>query len=346
MIFNKALGLPTNILGSVRMSYHKHPTIQFLLKKDIDITTLQEKFIVERKYHSGGELMTDTIHCEIVGMPKSQEKINKPYTKPTSNGKKGNETRKNQNNHYHQPNQPIEEIQIVKINGIESNSDIEKVKKWLALYGELLSEIKEESYHDNDPEAVHVGNGVFSVKMKIRKEIPNFLPALGLKIRINYKGCNLLCPNCYRVHPRGYCKNAKLTWIGYVHRFMQNNPTIAPEAYGRWWQITKREYPDKSPSANCETIPTKNKTDSERRIISKLREIRKSTEANPNVTSTSAKLKETIEKSVEQLILRGLSITEAVEYEANQMRLKQLQEKMTNKSTLNQYKTSKSQNHA
>ena len=132
----------------------------------------------------------------------------------------------------------------------------------------------------------------------------------------------------------------------YSIRFMQNNPTIAPEAYGRWWQITKREYSDKSPSANCETIPTKNKTDSERHIISKLREIRKSTEANQNVTSTSAKLKETIEKSVEQLILRGLSITEAVEYEANQMRLKQLQEKMTNKSTLNQYKTSKSQNHA
>ena len=96
-IFNKALGLPTDILGSVRMSYHKHPTIQFLLKKDIEITTLQEKFVVERKYHSGGELMTDTIHCQIVGMPKSQETINKPYTRTTSNGKQGNETRKNQN---------------------------------------------------------------------------------------------------------------------------------------------------------------------------------------------------------------------------------------------------------
>ena len=41
----------------------------------------------------------------------------------------------------------------------------------------------------SNPEAQKVGNGVYSVKMKIRKPIPNFLPALGLKIRINYKGC-------------------------------------------------------------------------------------------------------------------------------------------------------------
>ena len=70
------------------------------------------------------------------------------------------------------------------------------------------------------------------------------LPALGLKIRINYTGCILLCPHCYRLHPRGNCKNAKLTWIGYVHRFIQNNPTLDPQAYGRWWAITMREFPN------------------------------------------------------------------------------------------------------
>ena len=96
------------------------------------------------------------------------------------------------------------------------------------------------------PDESKVGNGVYSVKMKIVKQIPNFLPALGLKIRINYRGCQLLCPNCYRVHPRRRCLNEKLTWIGYVHRFIQNNPKLEPQAYGRWWQIEKNEYPPNS----------------------------------------------------------------------------------------------------
>ena len=61
--------------------------------------------------------------------------------------------------------QPNEEIKIVKINGIESSCDIQKVKKWLVLYDELQSEIEEDHYPENDPEAIRVGNGVFTVKM-------------------------------------------------------------------------------------------------------------------------------------------------------------------------------------
>ena len=82
------------------------------------------------------------------------------------------------------------------------------------MYGDLQNDITEDFYREDDPAANRVHN---LVKMKIKKEIPNFLPALGLKIRISYKGCSLLCPNCYRVHSRGYCRNAKVTWIGYVY---------------------------------------------------------------------------------------------------------------------------------
>ena len=44
-----------------------------------------------------------------------------------------------------------------------------------------------------------------------------------------------------------------------------------------------------------------------------------------------------IEKSVEQLVKQGLSITEAIEYEANQSRIKQLQNKMNKDRRPNQY---------
>ena len=106
------------------------------------------------------------------------------------------------------------------------------------------------------PDAQKIGNGIYSVKMKINRPIPNFLPCLGLKIRICYKGCILLCPNCYRVHPRGTCKNAKLTWIGYVNRFIENNPKLDAEAYGRWWPFLQREFPksDTVPSYFCKLL--------------------------------------------------------------------------------------------
>ena len=56
-----------------------------------------------------------------------------------------------------------------------------KVKKWLELYGELLNDITEECHYEADPDAQKIGNGIYTVKMKIKKPIPNFLPCLGLK---------------------------------------------------------------------------------------------------------------------------------------------------------------------
>ena len=39
-------------------------------------------------------------------------------------------------------NLPKDEVQKIRINGIITNSDIQKVKTWLEMYGELLTEIR------------------------------------------------------------------------------------------------------------------------------------------------------------------------------------------------------------
>ena len=119
----------------------------------------------------------------------------------------------------------------------------------ISQYRSVVSNDFYQIWPKSDPHSNRVGNGIYSAKMRIKKQIPNYLPAMVLKIRINYNGCNLLCPNCYRVHPRNPCKNPKLPWIGYVHRFIQNYPKIEPEAFGRWWNITMREYPSKNQSS-------------------------------------------------------------------------------------------------
>ena len=194
------------------MTFNNHPAVHFKLKKEIDITSIPNpNFTIERRYHSAGKLIIDNIQCKVMGMPK---KYPNPNPRNETRSKISLQDKHAQNQNPRQSTEP--EDQIVRINGINSSSDVTKVKKWLQLYGELINDITEESHYDSDPDSEKVGNGIYTVKMKIKKPIPNFLPAMGLKIRIYYRGCMLLCPNCYRVHPRRQCHNAKLTWIGYV----------------------------------------------------------------------------------------------------------------------------------
>ena len=144
------------------------------------------------------------------------------------------------------PNTSHMEVDVattVKIEGCDSLSSAIQLKTWFERYGEITSDFKEEYHYDPDLTALPVGNGVFSVNMKITKQIPNFIPACGLKIRVSYTGSLKYCTNCYRVHPRRTCKNNKVTWIEYCARFLENNPGMGEEWFGRWWSITHKEFP-------------------------------------------------------------------------------------------------------
>ena len=79
--------------------------------------------------------------------------------------------------------------------------------------------------------------------------------------------------------------------------------------------------------------PANPKDETSDKIMTKLREIRNKAQ---NVSSPAIE-RELIEKSVEQLVKHGLSLTEAIEYEANQSRIKQLQNKMNKDRRPNQY---------
>ena len=80
--------------------------------------------------------------------------------------------------------------------------------------------------------------------MKLKREIPNFIPAAGKKIRISYTGCKFLCSNCYRVHSRRSCRNEKVMWIHYVKRFMRNNERLKEDWYEKWWNIVSNANPN------------------------------------------------------------------------------------------------------
>ena len=119
-----------------------------------------------------------------------------------------------------------------------------------------------------------------------------------------------------------------------------------------------KEYPSKNQSSvtnsgnkhksNNASVTTSMSNENNERyedhVTRKLKEIRNKTK--PITPETN--LRDSIEKSVEKLVSRGLSITEAIEYESNQIRTKQLHEKMNNhlNKTTNQYNGTTRQHNA
>ena len=195
-IFQDGLGLDAGLLGTVKITFNKCPVVTFKLKSKINVTNgiknLHPKFT--RTYHSKGELKTDTITCNVLGIRQNVKRHTRSQI----------------------PRRIQEESQIkevmVKIEGCDSIEAACKVKNCLSYYGEILSDITEKCHYDPDPNALPVGNGSYQVKMKLKREIPNFIPAAGNKIRISYTGCIFLCSNCFRVHSRRSCKNEKVMW--------------------------------------------------------------------------------------------------------------------------------------
>ena len=108
----------------------------------------------------------------------------------------------------------------------------------------MLSPLEEEEQKfdsdDSDDCKDPVGNGNLATRMRISKSIPQFLPMLGRKIRVYYRGITKLCINCYKPgHIRKDCTNQTVGWIAYVESFMQEN-TLDDSFYGNWKKIVEK----------------------------------------------------------------------------------------------------------
>ena len=65
--------------------------------------------------------------------------------------------------------------------GCEYRLSESEILNWLGCFGEVISEIAEENFDDNDldSELPPIGNGTHIVQMKLKKDIPNWLPMYG-----------------------------------------------------------------------------------------------------------------------------------------------------------------------
>ena len=110
--------------------------------------------------------------------------------------------------------------------------------------GEVLLEITEDRVKlDSDSEGEDpttgytIVNGIYSVKMKLTTDLPQFVPICGKIICLYYRGITKMCTNCLGAHARKVCSSPKVQWISYVSNFMSSHDHIPMEYYGRWANI-------------------------------------------------------------------------------------------------------------
>ena len=217
-IFVKCLELNPGLLHGLRFNYSGCPVVKFKLKEQIDIDQLHrlEYFEFYRRYSAQGEQRFDTFGCKINGI--------------RTLGRDNAEA------------DPDPSVRWVKIEWAEYSIQKGQILEWLNMYGEQASELTEDVHPNSDSDADPLGAGTYSVKMRLNKEIPQLLPMRGRRIRVYYRGVQKLCSNCFGRHPRKNCRTEKVPWIKYVLNFMESNPDIPQELYGKWWQAVNTEF--------------------------------------------------------------------------------------------------------
>jgi len=218
-IFVKALGFKPEELHGITPGYKGNPTVLFRMKEPFNIDEkLQGKsrFEYEKRIErEDGSSTKVRIGCGIKGIrerdPANRVNMSSRFT-------------------------------YIKIEGAEYQLKEEDVIKWLSNYGTMMSEITEDQvkleYSDSEEEEVcqeivsHTGT--YSVKMALTKQIPQFLPIGGKKIKIYYRGINKMCRKCYRAgHLWNDCKNRPREWLEYVDEFMLSH-NMEDQLYGNW----------------------------------------------------------------------------------------------------------------
>ena len=96
-------------------------------------------------------------------------------------------------------------------------------------------------------------NGTYMIKMHLDTPIPQFLP-MYKKVKVNHRGQQIMCTNCYGKHPCKVCKSERVKLMDYVVQFMRRNQDVTKSTIGRWLEIAKNG--EKSPEGGWPTKET------------------------------------------------------------------------------------------
>ena len=218
-IFEQMLGFKQDDLASLTIGYNRGRIITYKLKQQMNVDELYEweYFEIERKV--GNDV--NMLGCKIRG-------LRNPANRPTHISKAA----RSEPNDQHQD----DGTRVVRIIGCEYRLTESEILNWLVKFGEVKSEITEEILQEEDgfqdPTLPPVGNGTYLVTMKLKKDMPNWVPMYGRRVRLEYKGIRKQCNNCYGKHIKKYCKSDKVKMEEFAEIFKTQFPEIPEDHYG------------------------------------------------------------------------------------------------------------------
>ena len=223
-IYKECLGFEDfDNFDGVRFGYSGVPIIKIKLVTPINVDELYhvQHFNFKRKTSRQGRTHVDTIQCKIRGIRH-----------PGSNAVPHADAGLSQASFD-------EGIRILKIDGCDYKIPEDILIQFLSCYGVIMSEVLEDLFEDGLCPASTSGGlnrtGIYSVKIKLNRDIPQILPILGKRIKVHYKGIQKLCLNCFGPHPKQVCHSRKIEWKDYMSRFMLENSNIPRDLYGKWF---------------------------------------------------------------------------------------------------------------
>jgi hypothetical protein len=142
-------------------AYSGCPIVTFKLKEQFNIDSLEsfQEFNVKRRCKVGNEEKMAILRCKIRGIRSTQN---------------------NQTENYQD-----EGFRWVKVEGCEYRLEEKQIIDWLSHFGDVKSEILEDT-HEGSEESSNdlppVGNGIYLVRMKLKRDMPQLIPMHGKRI--------------------------------------------------------------------------------------------------------------------------------------------------------------------
>ena len=130
-----------------------------------------EFFDFKRDYTVGGVAKSDILECKIKGIRNDGTAIGENQDNDPSN-------------------------RWVKVEWAEYSLEEHEILTWLDLFGVPAGPLPEDVHPDSDSESDPTWADTYSIKMRLRTDIPQLLPMWGKRIRIYHRGIQKLCTNC------------------------------------------------------------------------------------------------------------------------------------------------------
>ena len=238
-IFRDCLGFKDfkNFDGT-RISYKGIRIVAFKFKEAIDVDKLidVQYFDYKRRVKRNNTTADQIIKCKIKGLRSEalKEHLDRKITEKTATN---------------------DGSTLIKITGCEYKITGDRLCEELSHWGVISSKIKEEVFKDPYDNEGTNRTGIYSVRMIIHQDIPEWLPLEGQRVRIQYPLMKKQCNRCFENHLRKDCSKAKVTWHEYIRKFGSDFPEIPDQFYGKWLSISKKTTP-KRPIEKDFNLPT------------------------------------------------------------------------------------------